>query len=359
MGTLSRGRYDGITDVPGVCVNHVTIISGASIRDGATGIMPNADPWRFKVAAATYVINGNGALTNRDWIDESGRLETPVVLVGNTLDVGRAYDGVVSQMIEHHPGIGRSDDVPLPVVGEIDGQRLDDVQARAVTPARVVTMLDGAHGGAFARGAVGAGTPSTSFGYKGGIGSSSRVLPAAAGGYTVGVLVNANMEARDHLIMGGIPAGRLLPHDDLPRMQRVAVRERGRAADGSIIIVVATNAPVDALQLRALAKRSAAGLFRAGSISRVSSGDLVIAFSTARITAVDAHGDLVASSAPAVEDETVLNSLSSAVADATESAIDDALLSAKTTSGNGATVFALPKDRLRALLAHPPSPLDR
>lgn len=357
-GSYQSGRYDAITDVPGVLVNHLTLLRGAGVRDGATVVMPTSDPWLAKVEAATFTINGNGALTNSDWIAESGYLETPIVLVGNTLSVGAAYDGVVRAMMAVHPQIGGLDDVPLPVVAEIDGQRLNNARALALTPAAVAQMIGRAHTGDFARGSVGAGTPSVSFQYKGGIGSASVLLPRHLGGYTVGVLLNANTDRRDHLRIHGVPVGALLPHNDLPRNRvSVAFRDNGRAGDGSIIIVVATNAPLDARQLHALAKRATFGLARTGAISRISSGDQVIAFSTSRVTRVRAPGDLTAPVTKLIEDETVLNGLYLAVADATEDALDDALLSAKTITGNGATVFAIPRAPLERLLSHPPSEL--
>jgi D-aminopeptidase len=342
---FQSGRYDAITDVPGVLVNHLTLLRGQDIRDGATVLMPTSDPWLAKVEAATFMINGNGALTNSDWIAESGYLETPIVLVGNTLSVGAAYDGVVRAMMAVHPQIGGREDVPLPVVAEIDGQRLNNARALALTPAAVEKMIAGAHTGDFARGSVGAGTPSVSFQYKGGIGSASELLPKRLGGYTVGLLLNANTDRREHLRIHGVPVGALLPHNDLPRNKAsIVFRDRGRASDGSIIIVIATDAPLDARQLRALAKRATFGLARTGAISRISSGDQVIAFSTTH-------------SAKRIADETVLNELYLAAADATEDALDDALLSAKTMTGNGATVFAIPHASLERLLAHPPSEL--
>jgi D-aminopeptidase len=356
-GTFQTGRYDAITDVPGVLVNHLTIVRGANIRDGATVVMPTSDPWTAKAEAATFTINGNGAMTNSDWIAESAHLETPIVLVGNTLSVGAAYDGTVRAMMRVHPQIGGLDDVPLPVIAEVDGQRLNDARAMALTPTAVADMIAGAHGGNFARGSVGAGTPAVSFQYKGGIGSASSILPAALGGYTVGVLVNANTDRRDHLRIHGVPVGALLPHTDLPRNSQLAFRDRGRASDGSIIIVVATDAPLNARQLHALAKRTSFGLARAGSISRISSGDQVIAFSTSRVTHVNARGELVAPLAKLIENDDTLNELYLAAADATEDAIDDALLSAASMTSNGTSVFALPHKQLEQLLQHPPSAL--
>jgi len=354
-GAFRSGTCDAITDVKGVLVNHITIVRGNDIRDGATVIMPTSDPWLLKAEAATFTINGNGALTNSDWIAESAHIETPIVLVGNTLGVGAAYDGVVREMMAVHPQIGALDDVPLPVVAEIDGQRLNNARALAVTSSDVERMIEGAHSGDFARGGVGAGAPATSFQYKGGIGSASYVLPADQGGYTVGVLVNTNTDLRDHLRIHGVPVGLLLPHNDLPHNAHVAFADRGRAADGSIIIVIATDAPLNARQLHALAKRTAFGLARAGSISRVSSGDQVIAFSTSRVTHVNADGELVAPVAKLIENETILNQLYLAAADATEDAIDDALLSATTVTSNGTTVYAIPHDALKHALEHPPS----
>jgi len=355
VGSLPSGRLDAITDVPGVMVGQTTKIQGKNIRDGASVVMPNADPWYNKVAAASYTINGNGALTNHDWVDESGRLETPVVLVGNTLDVGRAYDGTITAMMAQHPNIGRTEDVPLPVIGEIDGQRDNDAPARAVSADDVARTIFAARPGQFARGSVGAGTPSTAFQYKAGIGSSSRVLPPSMGGYTVGVMLNANMDVRDHLTMAGVPVGAALPHNDLPQTDPTLYKNRGRAADGSIIIVVATDAPLTPLQLKELAKRTAAGLYRSGSISRLSSGDQVIAFSTSRVTRLDPRtGKLIPSTKPEITDEDTVNTLFSATADATESAIDNSLMSSKTMRGNGAIVYGMPVDKLMQVLANPP-----
>ena len=356
-GAFKSGACDAITDVKGVLVNHFTVIRGSDIRDGATVVMPTADPWTQKAEAATFTINGNGALTNSDWIAESAHIETPIVLVANTLGVGAAYDGVVREMMRMHPQIGALDDVPLPVVAEVDGQRLNNARALAVTSQNVQTMIEGAHAGDFSRGSVGAGAAATSFQYKAGIGSASCVLPQQFGGYTVGVLVNANTDIRAHLHIHGIPVGELLPHNDMPRSAHLALRENGRVADGSIIIVVATDAPLNARQLRALAKRTAFGLARTGSISRVSSGDQVLAFSTTRVTHVDVAGELVAPVAKLIENEQVINQLYLAAADATEDAVDDALLSATSVTSNGTTVSTIPHAALKAILEHPPSAL--
>ncbi|HEV2642615.1 MAG TPA: P1 family peptidase, partial [Candidatus Elarobacter sp.] len=191
IGTFSPGAVDGITDVAGVRVGHVTKVEGTSVRTGATGIIAGDDVWNQRVAAATFDLNGNGEMTGAHWVNQSGFLEVPIVLT-NTLNVGRVDDGVVSWLIGKHPQIGVREDVPLPVVAECDDQGINDIQGRHVHAEDVVAMLDAAKPGDFARGNVGAGTGMRAFGFAAGIGSASRVLPKALGGYTVGVLVNAN-----------------------------------------------------------------------------------------------------------------------------------------------------------------------
>ena len=181
FGLYPAGPLDGITDVPGVMVSHVTKVEGQSIRTGATAILPNADPWNHKVSAAALAFNGNGEMTGTHWVNEAGFLETPIVLT-DTLDIGRADDGVISWMMRKHPEIGVRDTVPLPVVAECDDQFLNDITARAVSANDVAGLLDSAKPGQFARGGVGAGTGMSAFSFKGGIGSASRVIPKNLGG---------------------------------------------------------------------------------------------------------------------------------------------------------------------------------
>jgi len=349
IGSFPAGAVDGITDVSGVRVAHVTKIEGTSIRTGATAVVPNADTWNDRVAAATYALNGNGEMTGTHWIDEAGFLEVPVVLT-NTLNVGRVDDGVVSWLIAKHPAIGVRDDVPLPVVAECDDQGINDIQARAVHADDVVAMLDAAKPGDFSRGNVGAGTGMRAFGFAAGIGSASRVLPAALGGYTVGVLVNANTGSRAELRIDGAPVGRALQHELLPVYPQRAgyvPPVRGRAADGSIIIIVATDAPLDHGRLREIAKRAGMGLARAGATSHVSSGDLFIAFSTTH--RYPRAGGIAGP--PLATDESRIDALFEATVEATESAIDDALFSAHTVSGRaGVTYYALPYARVAPML---------
>jgi D-aminopeptidase len=352
FGLYPPGPLDGITDVPGVLVSHVTKVEGQNIRTGATAILPNADPWNHKVSAAALAFNGNGEMTGTHWINESGYLEEPIVLT-DTLDVGLADDGVVSWQLRMHPQMGRSDDVPLPVVAECDDAFLNDIQARAVHPDDVVRLLDSAKSGQFARGSVGAGTGMTSFSFKAGIGSASRVLPKNLGGYTVGVLVNDNASGggtRRFLTIDGVHVGARLAKQYLPHAGK-HVALRGRMAEGSIIVVVATNAPLDSRQLRALALRAGIGMGRTGLYSSVGSGDLFLAFSTGYVFNRTADFDISAPQNRIIEDDGTLNALYSATAEATEAAIYDALFNSKTVVGrNGDTVYGLPVDRVLEML---------
>ncbi len=350
FGLFASGPLDAITDVAGVRVANLTKIEGGNIRTGATAVLPNADPWTHKVSAAFFAFNGNGEMTGTHWIDESGYLEEPVVLT-DTLDVGRAADGVVSWMIQQHPAVGRGDDVPLPVVAECDDALLNDIQARAVTAADVVALLDSAKPGEFERGSVGAGTAMNAFGFRAGIGSASRVLPSDEGGYRVGVLVNDNTgSSRRQLTILGVPVGERLKNEYRPIFPK-KVALKGRLGQGSIIIVIATDAPLDSRQLRALALRAAMGMARTGLTSSVGSGDLIVAFSTSRVFEQVAYFTVEAPKQPILEDDDALDSLYTATAEATQAAIYDALFEAKTMTGrNGVTVYALPVARVVEML---------
>lgn len=350
FGFYQPGPLDGITDVPGVLVANLTKVEGSSIRTGATAILPTADPWDHKVSAAFFPFNGNGEMTGAHWVNESGYLEEPIVLT-DTLDVGRADDGVVSWQIQHHPQIGVRDDVPLPVVAECDDQLLNDIQGRAVSANDVVHLLNSARAGQFERGSVGAGTGMKAFGFKAGIGSASRVLPKALGGYTVGVLVNDNTgSTREQLTIDGVHVGEKLRNEyriKFPR--RVALH--GRMASGSIIIVIATNAPLDSRQLRALALRAGLGMGRTGLTSDVGSGDLFIAFSTGYVFNRTGNFQIQSPQNAFIENQDILDALYQATAETTEAAIYDALFSAKTMTGrDGITVYGLPVTRVLGML---------
>jgi D-aminopeptidase len=362
VGTLPPGPLDAITDVAGVRVGQVTRIEGPAgplvpgvgpVRTGVTVVLPNDDPWTKRVAAATFDLNGNGEMSGAHWVDEAGFLEVPIALT-NTLDVGRVDDGVIDWLISKHHQIGVDEDVPLPVVAECDDQGLNDIQGRHVRAADAVSALETAMTGPFARGAVGAGTGMRAFDFKAGIGTASRLTAKEMGGYTVGVLVNANTGSREELRIDGVPIGRIFAHELLPTMTKgTSYVPHGRAADGSIIVTIATDAPLDARQLRELAKRAALGLARTGVTSHVSSGDLLIAFSTTHLYPRDPSAPLAVS---LVNSDDVMDALFAATAEATEAAVVDALESARTLSGaRGLTFYALPVERVRPLLAgaHP------
>jgi D-aminopeptidase len=352
FGLYPSGPLNGITDVPGVMVGHVTKVEGQNIRTGATAILPDADPWVHKVSAAAVAFNGNGEMTGTHWVNEAGFLETPIVLT-DTLDIGRADDGVISWIVRKHPEVGVHDTVPLPVVAECDDQFLNDITARAVSATDVVQLLDSAKTGQFARGGVGAGTGMAAFSFKGGIGSASRVLPKSLGGYTVGVLVNDNTSGggtRRLLTINGVHVGAKLVNEYKPFVPKHAALH-GRPAYGSIIIIIATDAPLDSRQLHAIALRAGLGMARTGLYSALGSGDLFLAFSTGYMFERKPNYDIDAPRTRILQDEDTLNALYLATVEATEGAIYDALFNGKTTTGrNGATVYGLPVDRVMKML---------
>lgn len=356
-GPYPSGAVDGITDVPGVRIAHLTKISGngplrpgiGPVRTGATAILQNADPWTHRCAAAFYALNGNGEMTGTHWIEESGFIEHPILLTSTT-NVPRVADGVIDWMIAKHPEIGIRSDVPLPVVAECNDQALNDVQGRHVHADEIPPLLGAVKGGQFDRGNVGAGTGMHGFGFKGGIGSASRKLPQNLGGYTVGVLLNLNDGLRSNLIVAGVPVGRAFANELRPVFpRRAAFATHGRAADGSIIIVVVTDAPLDARVLHAVAKRVTLGLGKTGWTSTAASGDLFLALSTTNITSRDRGQETVRLE----EDEDRTDAIYAATIDATESAVYDALWNARTMVGrDGITFYGLPHDRVAELLSH-------
>jgi len=334
IGVLPTGPNNAITDVAGVRVGHVTLNRGSGllvvgkgpVRTGVTAILPPADDVSLnQVFAAADVLNGNGEMTGAEWINERGLLEVPIVLT-NTLSVGTAYDGVVAYMLKQDPGR-----VPLPVVAECYDGGLNDIAGRHVKEAHVIEAIEKASEGPVQEGSVGAGTGMRAYGYKAGIGTSSRRVSDEAGGWTVGVLVNANCGRRSELLVAGVPIGLELLKAESP------------TRDGSIIIVVATDAPLIPIQLRRLATRAGLGVARTGTVSRTSSGDLMIAFSTAhRISRQSALADTVTT----LRDR-VLNSLFQAVVECTEEAILNALVAAEDMEGrDGRFMPSLPEASL-------------
>jgi D-aminopeptidase len=345
IGRYAPGPLNAITDVAGVKVGQTTLIRGngplvpgkGPVRTGVTVIVPRDDVWRKKVPAGAFVLNGTGEMTGLAWVGESGFLEYPIALT-NTLNVPRVANGVMSWMIKQYPGIGITDDTLTPVVAECDDGRLNDIQGRHVSEEDVMAALDGASGGPIQEGAVGAGTGMVSYGFKGGIGSASRRLSKEEGGYTIGVLVNANHGRREELIVAGVPVGKLYEPAPTPRT----------GAEGSIIIVIATDAPVDSRQLTRMARRAALGLARTGSTARHGSGDFILAFSTGNTIP---HYPASATFTMNHIADTHLNPLFAATVEATEESILNALFMATTVEGrDGFRVEALSLSRVKSLM---------
>jgi len=350
IGTMQPGQDNAITDVPGVGVGHVTLVSGQGalipgsgpVRTGVTAILPHpGNLFRAKVPAAIHVINGFGKSTGLAQVAELGNIETPIVLT-NTLSVGTAWDAVVTHMIGDNPDIGVGTVGTVnPVIGECNDGYLNDIQGRHVRADHVLQALDAARGGPVAEGCVGAGTGMSAFGFKGGIGTASRILPEALGGFAVGVLVLANFGRRVDLVIDGVPVGLRLA--DWQPAAKIDV--------GSVMVVMATNAPASDRQLGRLARRGAHGLSRTGSIAGHGSGDFAIAFATEGL--LPAEGDsLVNSSLRLAEDGALLGGLFQAVIEATEEAVINALFAAETTVGRDDHVrYALPVDVVQELMA--------
>ena len=357
IGFYPTGPSNAITDVSGVKVGHTTLISGhgaltpgvGPVRTGVTVVIPREDVWLKKVPAGAFVLNGTGEMTGLAWVAESGFLEYPIALT-NTLNVPRVANGVMSWMIKRYPEIGISDDTLTPVVGECDDGRLNDIQGRHVSETDVEKAIESAAGGPVTEGTVGAGTGMVSYGFKGGIGTASRRLSDKEGNYTVGVLVNANHGRRHELLVDGVPVGRLYNEASSAgsRHDPVAEGMGGGAGEGSIIILIATDAPLDSRQLTRLAKRASLGLARTGSTARHGSGDFMLAFSTANVIP---HYPTEPTYTQMHMADTHLNPLLTATGEATEEAIINALTMATTVIGrDDRRVEAISLTRLRALL---------
>lgn len=345
-GIYEPGPLNAITDVPGVRVGHATVVEGDNVRTGVTAIVPHAgNLYREKVAAAVHVFNAFGKLVGSTQVEELGQLETPILLT-NTLSVWDAAAALAEWMLAL-PGNENVRSIN-PVVGETNDGWLNDIRGRHVKAQHVRQALARASEGAVEEGSVGAGAGTVAFGWKGGIGTSSRRLPADRGGHTVGVLVQTNFGGQ--LAIDGVPVWRTLQPE----------RTRERSDDGSCMIVVATDAPLDARQLRRLAARAIHGMARTGSSGSHGSGDSVIAFSaTNRYLANPAEraygsAPLPTQLLPFREDD--LSPLFQAVIEATEEAIYNSLLRATTVRvRDGHTAEAIPLDQLRALLqSHSP-----
>jgi D-aminopeptidase len=343
VGILPTGPLNAITDVAGVEVGHTTIISGDNIRTGVTAILPHsANLYRDKVPGAIFVGNGFGKLAGSTQVDEMGEIETPIVLT-NTESVPQVADAVTTYILSLP---GNEDVLSVnPVVGETNDGYLNDIRGRHITPDDVFAAIKKAKSGPVEEGNVGAGTGTVAFGWKGGIGTSSRKLPQNLGGYTIGVLLQTNFGGV--LSIAGVPIGQELGQYYLHKeLQQGSGKDK---ADGSCMIVIATDAPIDARNLKRLAARAWLGMARTGSAASNGSGDYAIAFSTApqlRIHMSEKsptrHVELLSNDA--------VSPLFLAVIEATEEAIYNSMFRAKAMSGNGHTVEALPIDKTLEIL---------
>ena len=335
VGTLPVGTHNAITDVAGVLVGHETLVEGDSIRTGVTAILPYAgNVFQQKVPAAVFVGNGFGKLAGSTQVEELGNLETPIILT-NTLNVATAINALVNYTL-NQPGNEAVRSVNA-VVGETNDGYLNDIRGQHVTIDHVTSAIRKASAGPVAQGNVGAGTGTRCFTFKGGIGTSSRKLPPENGSYTVGVLVQANFGGVLHI--KGLPIGEML-------------KEYQKDTDGSCMMVVATDAPLDSRNLKRLAKRAMLGLARTGGIASNGSGDYVIAFSTAENLRVPYQADAPLLNRSVLHNDE-MSPLFLATIEATEEAIYNALFAAEDMKGHQGEVKALPKkDVLRLLDQH-------
>jgi D-aminopeptidase len=360
----ATGPLNAITDVAGVEVGMITLIRGdgktiagkGPVRTGVTAILPRGKGSGVPVFAGWFTLNGNGEMTGTTWIDESGWLGGPVMIT-NTLSIGAVHHGTIQWTVKHHPDW----DWSLPVVAETWDGGLNDISGQHVTPEHAMLAIDSARGGAVREGNVGGGTGMVCNEFKGGTGTSSRRITVGARAYTVGVLVQCNYGRRARLEVAGVPVGREIP-DLLPckvplpdgsygRPDREAepCGAQGKSGEeqGSIIVVVATDAPLLSSQLKRVAKRASLGIGRMGGVGGDSSGDIFIAFSTANTAAASDTGLVTATFIP----NSTINPVFEATVDATSEAILNAKLAAETMTGaDGYRVYALPHDRLLAAL---------
>lgn len=334
IGVLKPGTHNAITDVPGVKVGHITVMQGDSVRTGVTSILPHSgNIFQEKVPAAIYLGNGFGKLSGYSQVEELGNIETPIILT-NTLSVPTAADAVIDYIL----ALSGNEQVRSvnPVIGETNDGALNDIRGRHVRKEHVLNAIINARDGAVPEGNVGAGTGTRCFGFKGGIGTASRRLPKNLGGYTVGVLAQTNFGGI--LQIDGVPIGVELGKFYLKNQIE-------QDADGSCMMVVATDAPLDARNLKRLAKRAMLGLARTGGIASNGSGDYVIAFSTAAKLRIPYQ-----MSEPTLTQEILHNDAVSplflAAIEATEEAIVNSLFAAKTMTANGVTAAELPAEKV-------------
>ena len=346
------GTANAITDVKGVEVGYTTLISGEgdkAVRTGVTAILPQGKSFNGRLFAAWHTLNGNGEMTGTTWVEESGGLGSPI-LITNTHSVGVVRDAVIEWAAKKFPGEGYSGDFSLPVVAETWDGFLNDINGFHVKKEHVFAALDSAKSGPIAEGNVGGGTGMAAHGFKAGTGTSSRVLAVNFGGYTVGVLVQANYGARQLFNVAGVPVGREITDLQMKRGTQAtsSLYKKGNEGDGSIIVVLATDAPLLPHQLKRIAQRISLGVGKVGGRGENSSGDIFIAFSTAN-AAEFGKNEGIANIQMLPNDR--INQLFWATVAATEEAIINAMVAAETTTGyQGNTIYALPHDRLKEVL---------
>ena len=332
IGNIPTGTHNAITDVAGVKVGHVTLNEGDSIRTGVTAVIPSDDIWTARLFGAAHTIHGNGEATGIARINQAGWIESPILLT-NTLSVGAVHDGVVRYIVKRYP----DNNIVLPIVAECYDGGLNDISGLHVTAQHAIEAIENATDGPVTEGCVGGGTGMRCYGFKAGIGTSSRVLPEEQGGWTVGVLVNSNGGRRHQLRIDGVPVGTEITGSP-PKPGR----------DGSFIIVIATDAPLTHRQLKQLAIRAAHGLARTGTPSTDGSGEFVIAFSTANVFPSRTETgtfqiEILANGR--------LSSLFQAVIEATEEAVVNSMTMATTTTGrNGRMMHAIPLAELQKVM---------
>jgi D-aminopeptidase len=367
IGRLPAGPLNAITDVGDVRVGQTTLSFGdgplvpgrGPVRTGVTVILPHGgNLFRQKAPCAIHVVNGFGKCMGQEQVDELGTLEGPIALTG-TMNVGLVTDAIISYGIRENPDLGIRTSTINPVVGECSDQYLNDIQGRHVRQEHVFAAIDSAAHGPVDEGSVGAGTGMSAFGYKGGIGTASRITPPNLGGWTVGVLVLANYGRREQLRIDGVPVGEALIARDSGSGTRDSTSPLSRIPDpdsreqGSIMIVVATDAPLLDRGLRRLARRAGIGLARTGSIAGHGSGDYVIAFSAAEAVRIPHEPERPTRAMEILIDQgAAIDALFQATIEATEEAIVNALFRATTVTGrDGHTSEAIPLDRVRAIMA--------
>lgn len=367
IGDLAPGPLDAITDVPGVAVGHATVVEGdgplvvgrGPIRTGVTVILPHdGNVWSEAVFAGSHRLNGNGEMTGLEWIREAGLLASPIAIT-NTHSVGTVRDALLADRLRRWPGGQLA--WGLPVVAETWDGRLNDIDGFHVRPEHVSAALDAAATGSVTEGSVGGGTGMVSFGFKAGIGTASRVVAIAGHGFTVGILVQANFGRRPRLTIAGVPIGRHIPAEDVPLpvppdgVPGVLAPNPSQGA-GSVIVVVATDAPLLPHQCERLAQRASLGIARIGGAGETASGDLMLAFATGNR---GLEAPVWEAASPVIEEVRMiadhhLDPLFYGAIEATEEAVVNALLAATTMTGrDGVTAYALPVDRVLELLGLP------